>query len=113
MMAENSRPSIVRNQEWDSTTTKLHTLDLAQLVLGLLGRNSVHGEAALGVVDEAEVLVGLLDRDDVHEAGGVGDVGADLVVDLDEALHHDGLRLTARKIDVSDRPVPEREDLSY
>jgi hypothetical protein len=94
-MAEDSRPSIVRNQEWDSTTTKLYALDLAQLVFGLLGGDTVHGEAALDVEDEAEVLVGFLDRDDIHEAGGVGNVGANLVVDLDEALHHDGLRLAA------------------
>lgn len=83
----------MRDQEWDSTTAKLNTLDLAQLVLGLLGLDSVDGESALGVVDEAEVLAGLVDGDDVHEAGGEGDVGADLVVDLDEALHHDGLGL--------------------
>lgn len=48
------------------------------------------GVAALGVVDEAEVLARLLEGDDVHEAGGVGGVGADLAVDLDEALHEDG-----------------------
>ncbi|KAH6607358.1 hypothetical protein Trco_003671 [Trichoderma cornu-damae] len=65
----NSRSRIVRDQEWDSTTAQLHALDLAQLVLGLLGLDPVHGEATLGVVDEAEVLARLLDRDDVHEAG--------------------------------------------
>jgi hypothetical protein len=94
-MAEDSRPSIVRNQEWDSTTTKLHALDLAELVLGLVGRDPVDGEAALRVVDEAEVLVRLLDRNDVHEPCGVSHVGANLVVDLDEALHHDGLGFAA------------------
>lgn len=84
----------MRDQEWDSTTTKLNTLDLAQLVLGLLGLNSVDGESALGVVDETEVLAGLLDGDDVHEARGVGGVGADLAVDLNQSLHQDGLGLT-------------------
>lgn len=83
----------MRDQEWDSTTAELDALDLAELVLGLLGLDAVDGEAALGVVDEAEVLAGLLDGDDVHEAGGVGDVGADLAVDLDQALHGDGLGL--------------------
>lgn len=83
----------MRNQEWHTTTAKLDALDLAQLVLGLLVLDAVDGEAALGIVDEAEVLARLLDGDDVHEAGGVGDVGADLAVDLDEALHHDGLGL--------------------
>lgn len=83
----------MRNQEWDSTTAKLDTLNLAELVLSLLGLNSVDGEAALGVVDETEVLAGLVDGDDVHEASGVGHVGADLAVDLDETLHQDGLGL--------------------
>lgn len=83
----------MRDQEWDSPTAKLNTLDLAQLVFGLLGLDAVNGEAALGVVDEAEVLARLLDGDDVHEAGRVGDVGADLVVDLDEALGQNRLGL--------------------
>lgn len=83
----------MRNQEWDSALAKLHALDLAELVLGLLSLNAVDGEAALGVVDEAEVLAGLLDGDDVHEASGVCLVGADLAVDLDQALLQDGLGL--------------------
>jgi len=86
----------VRDQEWDSTTTELNSLDLAELVLSLLGLDTVDSEAALGIVDETEVLAGLVDGDDVHETGGVADVGSDLVVDLDEALHHDGLGLTAK-----------------
>lgn len=83
----------MRNQEWDSALAKLHALDLAELVLGLLGLDAVDGEAALGVVDEAEVLAGLVDGDDIHEASGVGLVGADLAVDLDQALLQDGLGL--------------------
>lgn len=84
----------MRDQEWDSTTTKLDTLDLAQLVLSLLGLNSVDGETALGIVDKTEVLASLLDGDDVHEAGGEGGIGSDLAVDLDKSLHQDGLDLT-------------------
>jgi hypothetical protein len=80
----------VRNQEWDAALAKLNTLDLAELVLGLLVLDTVDGEASLGVVDEAEVLARLLDGDDVHETSGVGHVGAYLAVDLDEALHEDG-----------------------
>lgn len=83
----------MRDQEWDSTTAKLDALDLAELVLGLLALDAVDGEAALGVVDQAEVLASLLDGDDVHETGGVGHVGADLAIDLDQALHEDGLGL--------------------
>ena len=43
---------------------------LAELVLGLLGGDPVHGEPPLHVVDDAEVLSGLLDLDDIHESGG-------------------------------------------
>jgi len=88
---------IVRNQEWDPALAKLHLLDLAELVLSLLSLDAVDCEATLGVVDKTEVLAGLLDTDNVHEASGVGGVSADLAVDLDEALHHDGLGLTAVK----------------
>ena len=87
----NSRASIMRNQEWDATLAQLHPLDLAQLVLGLLGGDAVDGEAALGVVDETEVLASLLDRDHVHETGGVSGIGADFAIDLDEALLNDRL----------------------
>lgn len=91
-VADGSR--IVRNQEWDPALAELNTLDLAQLVFGLLSLDTVDGETALGVVDETEVLAGLLDADDVHETSGEGRVSADLAVDLDETLHHDGLNLT-------------------
>ncbi len=80
----------MRNQEWNPTLAQLHTLHLAQLVLCLLLRDAVHCEAALCIVDEAEVLARLLDANHVHEAGRVGDIGAHLAVDLDEALHDDG-----------------------
>lgn len=90
---ENSRPRIMRNQEWDTATAELDTLDLAELVLSLLGLDTVDSEAALGVVNQTEVLASLLDVDDIHEAGGEGHVGADLVVDLDQALHDNGLGL--------------------
>ena len=90
-----SRSRIVRNQEWDPALAELNTLDLAELVLSLLSLDAVDGEATLGVVDETEVLAGLLDADDVHETSGVGRVGADLAVDLDQTLHEDRLGLTA------------------
>lgn len=83
----------MRNQEWDPALAKLDALDLAQLELSLLGLDAVDGEATLGVVDQTEVLAGLLEGDDVHEASGVGGVSADLAVNLDQTLHHDGLGL--------------------
>jgi hypothetical protein len=85
---------VVGDEVGDSLLSELDTLDLAKLVGGLGVGDAVDGETSLGVVDETEVLSGLLDRDDVHESGGVGRVGADLSVDLDQALHDDGLDLT-------------------
>lgn len=90
-----SRSRIVRNQEWDSTLAQLHTLNLAQFVFGLLGGDAMHGETALGVVDEAEVFPSLLDADYIHETSRVCRVRADFVVDLDQALHEDGVCLAA------------------
>lgn len=83
----------MRDQEWDAALAKLNALDLAEFVGSLLLLNAVDSVAAFGIVDEAEVLAGLVDGDDIHEAGGVGHVGADLAVDLDEALHEDGAGL--------------------
>lgn len=83
----------MRDQEWDSALAELDSLDLAELVLGLLGLDAVDGVAALGVVDEAEVLARLVDGDDVHEARRVRHVGAHLAVHLDQALHQDRLGL--------------------
>ena len=83
----------MRNQEWDAALAQLHPLDLAELVLSLLASDAVDSETALGVVDEAEVLAGLLDGDNIHETSRVGGVGADLAIDLDEALHDNGLHL--------------------
>jgi hypothetical protein len=83
----------VRNQVGNGALAELHTLDLAELVLCLLVCYPVDGEAALGVVDKAEVLAGLLDRDDVHQSRGESGVSADLSIDLDEALHEDGIDL--------------------
>lgn len=94
-MILNSRSRIVRNQEWDSALAELNTLDFAQLVFGLFGGDAVDGETALGIVNETEVLAGLFNTDHVHETGGVGNVGADLAVDLDKALHEDGIGLTS------------------
>lgn len=84
----------MRNQEWDSILSQLYPPDLAQLVLGLLGRNSVHGEAALGVVHETKMLSSLFDADHVHKTSRVGRVCADFMVDFDQTLHEDGFGFT-------------------
>jgi hypothetical protein len=84
----------MRNQVGNSSTSELNSLDFAQLVLGLLAGDAVDGKATLGIVDQTEVLAGLLNANDIHEAGGVVEIVADLVVNLDEALHHNGVDLT-------------------
>mmetsp|Transcript_12909 Transcript_12909/g.35173 ORF Transcript_12909/g.35173 Transcript_12909/m.35173 type:complete len:201 (-) Transcript_12909:114-716(-) len=80
---------VVGDNVWHTALAVFQTLDLAQLVGGLVPANAVDDEAALGVVDQAEVLVRLLELDDVHEASGVGGVGADLAIHLDQALLQD------------------------
>lgn len=91
----NSRSRIVRNQEWDSALAQLDTLNLGQFVFGFFCRDTMDSETALGIVDETEVLAGLLNRNHVHVTCGVGDIGADLAVDLDKALHKDGIGFTS------------------
>jgi hypothetical protein len=83
----------MRNTVGNSALAELNSLDFAQLVLRLLGGYPVDGVTTLGVVDEAEVLASLINGDDVHQAGGESRVGADLAVNLDEALHEDGVDL--------------------
>jgi len=58
---------------------------------GLFSSDSVNGEATLHVIKNAEVLPGLFDVDDIHESRGEGAVGADLSVNLDQALHQNAL----------------------
>lgn len=81
----------MRNQEWDSSFAQLYPLDFAQFVLCLFSSDAMDGEATLGIVDESEVLPSLLDSDNVHETGRECSIGSDLPVDLNEALHDNGL----------------------
>jgi hypothetical protein len=89
------RASIMRNQVWDSSSTKLNTLDLAKFVFCLSLFDSVDGESAFGIVDQTEVFASLVNGDDIHETGRIGNIGADFAIDLDETLHQDSIRLTA------------------
>lgn len=85
----------MRNQIRDPSLSQLHTFDLAQLIFRLFSSNAVDGETALGVVDKSEVLPGFLDGNHIHEPCGKRDIGSDLAVDFDEALHNDGLGFAA------------------
>ena len=106
------RAAIVGDNVRDALGAESDLLDLEELVGRLLGRDAVDDEAALDIVKETEVLARLLNRENIcrylsecilpvqntqertHEARGVGVVGANLVVDLDQALHDDRRDLT-------------------
>jgi len=81
--------TVVGHKVGDTTASHGQLGHTAQLELSLLGGDTVHNKAALLVVEDAEVLAGLLQRDDIHEAGGVARIGANLAVDLHEALEGD------------------------
>src|ERR1700760_1592407 len=93
----NLRSCIMRNQVGNSSTTELSTLNLAQLVLCFFGGNTVNGETTLGVVDETEVFASLFDTNHIHETSWESWISADLAINLDEALHDNGLGLTTVK----------------
>jgi hypothetical protein len=81
--------AVVGDDVGDALGAELVLADLEELEGGLLGGDAVDGESALDVVEETEVLARTLNRDNVHETSGVGLVGADLAVDLDEARLQD------------------------
>jgi hypothetical protein len=85
----------MRNQVWDSTTTKLYSLNLAEFVFCLSLLDSVDSESTFGVVDQTKVLASLVNRDDIHEPSRVGGVCSDFAIDFDQSLHHDSSRLAA------------------
>lgn len=82
-------PAVVGDADGNLLPGDEDLVDAAELVRGLLLVDPVEDEAALGVEEEAEAVSRLLELDDVHEAGGVVEVGPDLAVDLDAALHAD------------------------
>ena len=87
--------SIVSGDVRDTSLSEFQSLDLAELVRGLLLADTVHHKTALGVVDKTEVLVSLGDVDDVHETHGVGLISAHFAVDLHQTVHEDGNHLFA------------------
>jgi hypothetical protein len=94
-LIDDSRASIMRNQEWDPSLPELYPLDLSEFVLRLRRLDSVDGESALRIVHQAEVLASLLNRYHIHVTGWICRVGADLAVNFDEALHDDLLDFAA------------------
>jgi len=89
--------AVVGDNMGDTTGAESDAADLEKLVGGLLGGDTVDGEAALDIVQQTEVLAGLLDGDDIHVSSRVGGVGADLSIDFDQALLDDCGDLTSSK----------------
>jgi len=87
--------AVVGDKVWDTLVSELHALHFAELVLSFFRCDAVDGETTLDVVKETEVFARLFDGDDIHEASRVGGVGADLSVNLDEALGHNQSDFTA------------------
>lgn len=78
--------AVVGSEVRNAARAKLDTLDLAELVFGLFGSNTVNGEATFNIVKQTEVLARLFNRNHIHEAARVGGVGSDLAVNLDQSL---------------------------
>jgi len=72
-------------------------LHAAQFELGVVLYDTVQDKATLDIVQQAEVLAGLLNGDNVHEAGWVVHVAANLVIDLNLAIHDNHLTFSACK----------------
>jgi len=81
--------SVVKNNIRNSLGSNSQLLNLAELVLGLIGRDGLKNESSLGVVQESEILTSLLDGDDILKTRGISSIGSDLAVDLDESLLDD------------------------
>ena len=60
--------------------------DLAKLVSGFFGGDSVNSESTFDVIDKSEGFVGLLECDDIHETGWEGGITSDFAVDLDQIV---------------------------
>merc|ERR1711868_292549 len=86
--------SLELNDILGTNSNRLHTSKLVRVLVGEgLAVQAVQNETALGIIHHAEVLVGLLNGDNIHEATRVVGVGANLAIDLDEALHENLLDL--------------------
>jgi len=78
--------SVMGDDVWDLVLSDGLLDNLAELVTGLGGFNSVGIEFTLGVKENSEMLVGLLDGDDVHGTEWESEVSSDLSVNLDETF---------------------------
>jgi len=77
---------VMSDDEWDTLLGNALLGDLAKLVSGFFGGDSVNSESALDVIDKSEGFVGLLECDDVHETSWEGSITSDFTVDLDQIV---------------------------
>jgi len=89
--------SVMRDQEWDSTSSELYALYLPKLVFSFSTFDTVNRKAAFSIVNQTEVLASLFNRDDVHVASRVCGISANFAINLYQALHNDLLDLAAIK----------------
>ena len=78
--------SVVGDDVWDLVLSDGLLDNLAELVTGLGGFNSVGIEFTLGVEEDSEMFVGLLNGDNVHGSEWESEVSSDLSVNLDETF---------------------------
>merc|ERR1719235_332586 len=79
----------IRNAFW----SRLDGLNSAEFVRGFFLGDPMHAELALGVIHHAELLFCLLNSNNIHETSGKEHVSPRLAINLDQALHHNHLRL--------------------
>jgi len=89
--------AVVGDDMRNTTSSNSNTANFEELVGGLLRSNAMDSESALDVVEESEMFTGFLNGDDIHVSSRVGLISANLSVDFDEALLHDGGNFTASK----------------
>lgn len=92
-IGESDRATVMGDHMVDTLGALLDALDTAELVSGLLLGDLDASESSLGIVKHTEVLLGLVKGDDIHESSRVGVVGANLSINLNQSLNHNGLGL--------------------
>jgi len=99
--------SIVSDNVGDALCTKGDFTDFEKLVGSLLGSDAVDSEATLDIIQQTEVFTGFFNGNGVHEASGIGGIGPDFPIDLDQALVDDCNDLTSSQSIL--QPVAEED----
>jgi hypothetical protein len=101
--------AIMKGNVRDSFGSQLKSLDLAELILGLLRSDLLESESALGVVEQSESSIGdLIDGNHIHETSGISDVGSHFVIYFDQSLHANKSHLSPCESELES--VPQKDD---